>query len=306
MQLHPNAKTTPRSRLEVVQRLLEGQRAPEIAQAMGISERTVYKWQRRYREEGVVGLEDRRSAPRRVRGTAEKRVQRICALRRRRRTGADIALRLGMPRSTVHAVLRRCGLARLRDLDPKPPARRYVRERPGELVHLDIKTLGRIRRPGHRVHGDRSVRSRGAGWEYAHVAIDDASRLAYVEVLPDQRSESAMAFLGRALAWFRRRRISVERIMTDNGSCYVSHDFAAFLEARGIRHLRTRPYRPQTNGKAERFIGTLVRGWAYGRTFSTSGQRAKALPKWLRYYNDRRPHRSLDDLTPTRFAQRAS
>jgi transposase InsO family protein len=181
----------------------------------------------------------------------------------------------------------------------KPKARRYERSRPGELVHLDTNPLGRIQGYGHRVTGDRSLRARGAGWEYAHVAVDDASRLAYVEVLPDQKGVSAVAFFERALRWFRDQRIGVEGVMTDNGSCYVSRCFRQALKRHGVRHLRTRAYRPQTNGKAERFIQTLLRGWAYPRPYGTSNQRQRALPKWLRYYNERRPHTSLGRITPS-------
>lgn len=307
MQLHRNAKTTPRSRLEIVHRLEAGQRVDEIAEGIGVSVRTVYKWLRRYRDEGRRGLEDRCSAPHRVRHrTSSARVRRIVALRRKRRTGWQIAERLDMPASTVHAVLRREGLARLSSLDPKPVVHRYERERPGELVHLDTKPLARIYRVGHRIHGDRSKRVYGAGWEYAHVAIDDASRLAYVEVLPDQKAETAVAFFERARRWYAQRRISIERILTDNGGCYVSRRFRQALKRHDVRHLRTRAYRPQTNGKAERFIGTMLGGWAYARAYRTSNQRTKALPKWLRYYNEKRPHRSLGMTPPSLRARRAA
>jgi len=307
MQLHRNAKTTPWTRRAMIGRLERGERAEDIAGALGISVRTVYKWLRRYREEGVAGLEDRRSRPHRVRhGTAPARVQRIVALRHRRRTGWQIAQRLGMASSTVHAVLRREGLARLSMLEPKPPVRRYERERPGELVHLDTKPLARIQRIGHRITGNRADSVEGAGYEYAHVAIDDASRLAYVEVLPDQRGETAVAFWRRARRWFAQRRIAIERVLTDNGSCYVSRRFRHALRRDDIRHLRTRPYRPQTNGKAERFIGTMLGGWAYVRPYRTSNQRTKALASWLRYYNDQRPHRALGMIPPAQRLRRAS
>jgi transposase InsO family protein len=307
MQLHRNAKTTPASRLELVLRIeVEGQSVAQVAQEARLSRQTLYKWLRRWQEAGPAGLEDRSSAPhRRPRSTAPTRVRRILDLRQRRRTGWQIARQLGMAPSTVHAVLRRHGLGRLSALEPKPVVRRYERERPGELVHLDTKPLGRIRRPGHRVTGDRSVRSRGAGWEYAHVAVDDSSRLAYVEVLPDQCGETAVAFLERARRWYAARGIRIERLLTDNGSCYVSRRFRQACRRHGIRHLQTRAYRPQTNGKAERFIGTLLRGWAYARSYRTSNQRTRALPKWLRYYNEQRPHRSLGMLTPSQRVQRA-
>jgi transposase InsO family protein len=305
MQLHRNAKTTPKSRLEIVQRVFEGQRPEEVSEAFGLSVRSVYKWLRRYREEGLDGLEDRRSTPRRSpRRISEARERRIVALRRRRLTGWRIAERMRMPAATVYRVLRRAGLHRLSALEPKPPVRRFVRERAGELVHLDTKPLGRIQGVGHRMTGDRRDRSRGVGWEYAHVAIDDASRLAYVEILPDQRGETAVGFFERARRWFAKRRIAIERVMTDNGSCYVARRFRQALRRRGIRQIRTRPYRPQTNGKAERFIQTMLRGWAYARPYGTSNQRTRALPKWLRYYNEQRPHRGLAGLTPALQAQR--
>ncbi len=307
MQLHPNAKTTPWSRREIIRRLERDERAEDVAEALGVSVRTVYKWKRRYRDEGLVGLEDRRCAPHRIRNrTSPARVRRIVELRRKRRSGWQIAQRLGLVPSTVHAVLRREGLARLSMLEPKPAVRRYERERPGELVHLDTKPLARIHRVGHRIHGDRSLRVRRAGWEYAHVAIDDASRLAYVEVLPDQKGETAVAFFERARRWYAQRRIRIERVLTDNGSCYISRRFRQALKRQEIRHLRTRPYRPQTNGKAERFIGTMLGGWAYARAYHTSNQRTKALPKWLRYYNEERPHRSLGMQSPAQRLRRAS
>lgn len=299
MQLHPNARTTPRSRLDLVQRIEGGERPEDVAQALGVSVRTAYQWLRRYREEGVPGLQDRRSSPHRVwHRTPAARVRQIVALRQRRRTGWQIAERLRMAPSTVHAVLRREGLERLSRLDPKPKVRRYEREKPGELVHLDVKPLARIRRVGHRIHGDRRATVQGAGYEFAHVAIDDATRLAYVEVLPDQRGDTAVAFFERARRWFAKRRVPIESVLTDNGSCYISRRFRQALKRHEIRHLRTRPYRPQTNGKAERFIGTSVRAWAYARPYRTSNQRTRALPKWLRYYNEQRPHRSLGMQPP--------
>lgn len=308
MQLHRNARTTPWGRREIIRRLERGERAADVAEALSVSVRTVYKWWRRYREEGPAGLEDRSSAPQRVRHrTSAARVREIVKLRRKRRTGWQIAQRMGMAASTVHAVLRREGLARLSMLEPKPVVRRYEYERPGELVHLDTKPLARIGgRVGHRIHGDRSTRVRGIGWEYAHVAIDDATRLVYVEVLPDQKGETAVAFFERACRWFAQRRISIDRVLTDNGSCYVSRRFRQALKRHEIKHLRTRPYRPQTNGKAERFIGTMLGGWAYARAYRTSNQRTKALPKWVRYYNEDRPHRSLGMQAPAQRLRRAS
>jgi transposase InsO family protein len=307
MQLHPNAKTTPWSRREIVRRVDAGESVEDVAEAFGVSARTVSKWRRRCRDEGLAGLEDRRSAPHRIRHrTSAARVRRIVELRRRRRTGWQIAQRLRMATSTVHRVLRREGLARLSMLEPKPAVHRYEREHPGELVHLDVKPLVRIGRVGHRIHGDRRTKVRGIGWEYVHVAIDDASRLAYVEVLPDQKGDTASAFFERARRWYARRRICIERVLTDNGSCYVSRRFRQALKRHEIRHLRTRAYRPQTNGKAERFIGTMLGGWAYARAYRTSNQRTKALPKWLRYYNEERPHRSLGMKSPAQRLTRAA
>jgi transposase InsO family protein len=306
VRVHANAKGTAKSRLLMVRRIeLEGWSMAEAAEAAGYSERSGYKWLRRYRDEGAEGLRDRPSAPHRVpRRTSAARVQRIRALRRKRRTAWEIAQRLGLAWSTVSAVLRREGLGRLAALDRKPAPRRYERERAGELVHLDVKPLARIVRVGHRIHGDRSRSFEGAGWEFAHVAIDDATRLAYVEVLPDQRGETAVSFLERALRSFLKRRIRVERLLTDNGSCYVARRFRQACKRHGLRHLRTRPYRPETNGKAERFIGTLLQGWAYRRAYRTSNQRTQALAKWLRYYNEQRPHRALGMEPPLMKLQR--
>ena len=306
MKVHPNAKGTANSRLLMVRRIEEqGWSVSRAAEAAGYSDRSGYKWLRRYRDEGAGGLSDRPSAPHRVpRRTSAARVERILALRRKRRTAWEIAQRQGLAWSTVSAVLQREGLGRLAALDPKPTPRRYERERPGELVHLDVKPLARIHRVGHRIHGDRSKRVYGAGWEFAHVAIDDATRLAYVEVLPDQRGQTAVGFLERALRWFRKQRIRIQRLLTDNGSCYVARRFRQACKRHGIRQLRTRPYRPQTHGKAERFIGTLLGGWAYRRPYRTSNQRTRALAKWLRYYNEERPHRALGMEPPLMKFQR--
>ena len=271
----------------------------DAAQAAGISERTAYRWLARYRAEGPQGLRDRPCTARRIARTSRKRVQRIEGLRRRHRlTAAQIALRLSMPRSTVAAVLKRLGLERVTRLEPKPPVVRYERDRPGELLHLDTKKLGRFRKVGHRITGDRRRTANRGGWEFAHVCIDDHSRLAYVEVLADECAETAVGFLKRALRWYRRQGIPVERIMTDNGGCYVSRVFQQACREHEVRHLRTRPYRPQTNGKAERFIQTLIREWAYKRPYRTSNQRRKQLNPWLRYYNRQRPHSALGAKPP--------
>lgn len=301
MRPHPKAKGNAYQRRLMVRRVLEeGWSVAAASEAAGWSERTGFKWLRRWRDEGEAGLHDRRPGPVRARNrTPQRRVDRILGLRRKRQTSWEIARRLRMPWSTVSAILKREGVGKLSLLEPKTPPRRYQRQVAGELVHLDVKPLGRWRRgPGHRVTRDRSSRDRGAGWEFAHVAIDDASRLAYVEVLPDQKGETAVGFLERALRFFRRHRLRVRELLTDNGSCYVSHRFRRACKRHGLRHLRTQAYRPETNGKAERFIQTLLMGWAYKRAYRTSNQRTKALPQWLRYYNEERPHRALGMIPP--------
>jgi transposase InsO family protein len=309
MRPHPKAKGNPYQRRLFVQRVLEqGWSVAEASEAAGWSERTGYKWLRRFREEGEAGLVDRRSGPLRVRNrTPRKRVERILRLRRQRRTAWEIAQRLAMPWSTVSGILKREGVGRLKLLEPREPARRYERKVNGELVHFDVKPLARWRkRPGHRMTGDRSGQDRGAGKEFAHVAVDDASRLAYVEVLPDQKGVTGVVFLDRALRFFRRQGLRIREILTDNGSCYVSRKFRQACKRHRIRHIRTKPYRPQTNGKAERFIQTLLMGWAYKRAYRTSNQRRKALPAWLRYYNHERPHRALGMISPKARIRRAA
>ncbi len=300
MKLHANARTCPHSRALAIRRIeRKGWTLSAAAEAAGISVRTVSKWRRRYREEGGQGLVDRPSTPHRIpQRTSEERVQAIAALRRERLTGWEIAERLQMPLSTVSTILTRIGLGQLSRLEPPEPPNRYQRERAGELVHIDVKKLGKIGRPGHRVNGDRRTRSRGIGWEYVHVAIDDATRLAYVEVLADEKAVTAVGFLRRAVAHFGDYGIRVERVMTDNGPCYRAVVHALSCRALGIRHLRTRPYRPRTNGKAERFIRTMLGGWAYGAIYQTSAQRSRALPAWLNFNNHRRPHGSLSRQTP--------
>jgi transposase InsO family protein len=305
MKLHGNAALTPKKRLLLAGRVVEeGWSLGEAAEAAEVSERTASKWVRRYRAEGELGLADRSSAPRRApRRTPEDRIAAIAALRRLRMTGAEIAECLSMALSTVSGILTRIGMGRLSRIGLEP-VRRYERQRPGELLHIDVKKLGRILRPGHRVTGNRRDRftdARGygvAGWEFVHICIDDATRLAYVEVLPDERAATAVGFLRRALAFYRARGISVERVMTDNGSAYRSTVHALACRALGIRHLRTRPYRPQTNGKAERFIRTLLAGWAYGAIYRNSAERKAALAAWIDFYNRRRPHGALAHKPP--------
>jgi len=299
MKLHANARTCPHSRRLAIRRLEQGWTLRRAAEAAGVSVRTISKWRCRFRVEGELGLSDRSSAPARIpHRTPEERVEAIALLRRERLTGWEIAERLGMPLSTVSTVLARIGLGRLSRLEPPEPPNRYQRERPGELLHIDVKKLGRIGRPGHRVNGDRRTRSRGIGWEYVHVAVDDATRLAYVEVLENEKAVTAVGFLRRAIAHFGDYGIRVERVMTDNGPCYRAIAHALACRALGLRHLRTRPYRPRTNGKAERFIRTMLGGWAYGAIYQTSAQRQRALPAWLDFYNHRRPHSSLSRQAP--------
>ena len=244
-------------------------------------------------------LADRSSRPHRLTGKTEPaREALVLELRALRKTGPVIAQRLKMPRATVSRILRRNGQARLRAVEPAEPAKRYERSRPGELVHVDVKKLGRIGRPGHRVNGDRTTRVRGIGWEFVHVCVDDATRLAYVEVLHDEKGETAAVFLRRPVAWFARRKIRVERVLSDNGSCYRSDLNRAVCNELRIAMKFPRPYRPQTNGEAERFIQTMLREWAYAATYQDSLQRVNALRPWLRYYNLHRPHMALDGRPP--------
>jgi transposase InsO family protein len=300
MKLHANARTCPHSRRLAVDRVeRHGWTLAAAAEAAGVSVRTVSKWLRRFREEGEQGLSDRCSAPASVPlRTGEERVAVIAALRRLRMTGAEIAETLGMPVSTVSGILTRIGLGKLWRLEPLEPPNRYEKQRPGELVHVDVKKLGRIGRPGHRVNGDRRTRTRGIGWEYVHVAIDDATRLVYVEVLEDEKAVTAVGFLRRAVADFAAFGIRIERLMTDNGNAYRAAIHALACKALGIKHLRTQPYRPRTNGKAERFIRTMLGGWAYGAIYRSSDERRRALAGWLDFYNQRRPHRSLSRQAP--------
>ncbi len=300
MKLHANARLTLHGRRRLVRQICEEQVSLRAAAAAaGVSTRTAAKWVARWRAEGEDGLVDRSSAPRRVpRRTPDERVAAIAALRRLRLSAAEIADVLGMPCSTVSAVLLRSGLGTRSRLEPPEPANRYERARPGELVHIDVKKLGRIERPGHRVHGDRSTRCRGAGWEYVHVCVDDATRLAYVELLDDERTATVLGFLRRAVAFFAARGVRIERVMTDNGSAYRSTLHALACRALGVRHLRTRAYRPRTNGKAERFIRTLLGGWAYAAIYGTSAERTAALAGWLDFYNHHRPHGSLNHQPP--------
>jgi transposase InsO family protein len=310
MNVHKNAGLTPRGRAEMVRRVVEQAHTPKaVATAFGVCERTVRKWVRRFRDEGPDGLRDRSSRPHRLRRpTPASTVERIEALRRRRWSGAQIAAETGVSPATVSRVLRRLGLNRLKALEPVEPIRRYQREHPGELIHIDIKKLGRFERVGHRITGDRTRQSSargtrngkswGAGWEYVHVCIDDASRIAFSQVMPDEKKQSATAFLKAAIAYYKSLGIAVARVMTDNGGCYKSFDFRDACRDLGLRHIRTRPYTPKTNGKAERFIQTCLREWAYAQAYPTSDHRAHELPRWLHRYNWHRPHGSLKAQTP--------
>ena len=299
MELHKNARTCPASRMLMIKRIQAGVSVTSAAEAAGVNRRTACKWKGRYREGGEAALVDRSSRPHRSpRQTHPAVVEEILRLRRRRQTGYQIASRIGSSPATVARVLAREGLSRLKNLDLKEPVFRYQRDQPGELIHIDIKKLGRIQVVGHRITGNRRQRGRRAGWEFVHVAVDDASRLAYAEVLANERSPTAAAFLRRLVAWYSNHDIAVTGVMTDNGSCYRSHRFASTCRRLGLRHLRTRPYRPCTNGKAERFIQTLLRGWAYQKPYPTSAQRSLKLPSFLSYYNHRRPHASLGRQTP--------
>jgi transposase InsO family protein len=314
MKLHGNARTCPHGRLLMVRRV-EKQKwtLAAVAEAAGVSVRTVSKWLACYRAEGEEGLLDRSSAPRSIpHRTPEERVQTIAALRRLWMTAAEISETLQMPLSTVSAVLTRIGLGKRSRLEPLEPTNRYERRHPGELLHVDVKKLGRIDGAGHRVTGSRASQRKktingrrvgATGWEFVHVCIDDATRLAYVEVLADEKATTAVGFLRRAVAHFRAYGIRVERVMTDNGSCYRAVIHALACKALRIRHLRTRPYRPRTNGKAERFIRTLLGGWAYGAIYRHSEERRLALTGWLDFYNRRRPHGSLSHQPPLQRLQ---
>jgi transposase InsO family protein len=300
MNIHKNARQTPRGREHIVLQVLSGQTPEAAARAAGVCPRTVRKWLKRYLAEGRAGLNDRSSRPHRLyRPTPQPTVERICALRRQRWTGKQIAAEVGVSPATVSRVLRRQSLSRLKDLEPAVPVRRYERDHPGELIHIDIKKLGRFERVGHRITGDpQKGQSRGAGWEFVHVAIDDASRLAFSQILPDEKKESAIAFLKALVAYYASLGVIVTRVMTDNGSCYRSREFATACRELGLSHIRTRPYTPRTKGKAERFIQTALREWAYAQAYPTSNHRAAELPSWLHRYNWHRPHGSLQSKPP--------
>jgi transposase InsO family protein len=297
---HKNARTTPHIRELMAARRAEGWPVSEIAEAIGVSARTVYKWLARETPE------NRSSRARRVANRlAEPVIAEIVRLRRQRMTGAAIARRLKLARSSVAGWLKRLGMGRLKLLEPKPPVLRYERAKAGELIHIDTKKLGRFKDVGHRIRGAEGRRGRvkRIGWDFVHVAIDDATRLAYVEVLPDETGPTASAFVERALAWYRRQSIKIERVMSDNGSPYVSTCFAVMMARQRLRHLRTKPYTPKTNGKAERFIQTLLREWAYAKPYDSSARRNAALAPFTDRYNRRRPHASLNGQSPIEALQ---
>ena len=300
MNIHKNARLTPHGRELIVRQIESGQTPEAAARAAGVCPRTARKWWARFKVEGVEGLRDRSSRPHRLRQpTPAAIVEKVEVLRRQRFTGKQIAAELGISPATVSRILERLGLNRLAALEPAEPVRRYEREHPGELIHIDIKKLGRFERIGHRITGDRRQgETRGAGFEFVHVSIDDASRLAFSQILPDERKESAVAFLAAAVAYYASLGVKVARVMTDNGSCYRSKAFRKACRDLGLRHIRTRPYTPKTNGKAERFIQTALREWAYAQAYQTSDRRAAELPFWLHRYNWHRPHGSLKSKPP--------
>lgn len=301
MDVHKNARLTPLGRGEMVRRVLAGEAPVTVAAAFSTTVKTVRKWVNRFLAEGSGGLEDRSSRPRRLRNpTSPEVIEQIITLRRQRLCGQHIAKETRVSPSTVSRVLRAVRLSRARDLDPPAPVVRYEREAAGEMIHLDIKKLGRFEKPGHRVTGDRTgqSKSRGVGWEFVHVCIDDHSRVAFSQIHPDETKESAVPFLKAAVAYYASLGVTVSRVMTDNGSCYKSHAFRDACRDLGLKHKRTKPYTPKTNGKAERFIQTSLREWAYAQTYDSSDHRAAQLPAWLHRYNWHRPHGGIKSQTP--------
>ena len=299
MDYHQNARLTVHSREQLASRVVEQGCTLKLAAAsFNVSAKTAAKWVGRYRRQGVPGLRDRSSRPQRLRQpTSAELVARVETLRRERWTGFRIARQTGLSRATVSRILCRLKLNRIRDLEPKPPVERYEHAAAGDLLHLDIKKLGRIVRPSHRVTGDRRDSVDGAGWEYVHVAIDDHSRIAFSAIYPNERQESVVAFLRAALAYYARLGIRFKAILTDNGAAYRSRALAALCRRLELKHRFTRPYTPRTNGKAERFIQTALREWAYARSYQNSAERCRELPPWLHQYNWHRPHASLS-LSP--------
>ena len=302
MNVHKNAPLTPKGREAMARSVVEGglSRA-DAAYQFNTTPKTVAKWVKRFRTEGVEGLRDRSSRPHSSPSqTPPATCTAIATLRRRRHTGKQIAAEVEVSPATVSRILRRLGLNRVRDLEPAEPERRYERENPGEIIHIDIKKLGRFERVGHRITGDRTApnKSRGAGWDFVHVCIDDHSRVAFSEIKPDETADSAVPFLKAAVAYYKSLGVTVTRVMTDNGSCYQAFAFRDACRDLGIKHIRTKPYTPKTNGKAERFIQTALREWAYAQAYPTSDRRAQELPIWLHQYNWHRPHGGIKSQTP--------
>jgi transposase InsO family protein len=309
MDIHKNARLTPLGRERLVRMVLGGQTPEAASEAVGVCPRTVRKWLGRYQTEGLAGLQDRSSRPKRLRKpTPPEVIERIESLRRQRMPGKEIAATVGVSPATVSRVLKRLGLNKLSALEPAEPPRRYEREHPGEMIHIDIKKLGKFNRIGHRITGDRTGQSnsRGVGWEYVHacpersrrVCIDDASRVAFSKIMKSERKGCAVAFLKAAIAYYKSLGVTVERVMTDNGSCYRSGAFAKACRRFHLKHIRTKPYTPRTNGKAERFIQTSLREWAYARAYLNSKQRANELPFFMHRYNWHRPHASIGAKPP--------
>jgi transposase InsO family protein len=299
MDIHQNARLLPRARAALAEKILKGKPVRAVAAEFGVSERTARKWMIRFQREGFSGLRDRSSRPRQSPFRTPRQIQeRIEQLRRQRFTGAQIARETGVSRATVFRVLKRLGLSRLSRLEPAAPIQRYEHAAPGDLIHLDIKKLARFARTGHRITGDRTRSTPGAGWEFLHVSIDDYSRVALTGLFADERSASAVTFLQSVVARYRALGVRVSRVLTDNGSCYRSRQFRSECRRLGLKHIFTRPYTPRTNGKAERFIQTALREWAYATAFNTSAERADQLPHWLHRYNWHRPHGSLSGQVP--------
>jgi len=301
MDIHKNARLTPHGRERLAKMIVSGQTPQAASEAVGVCSRTGRKWVDRFEQEGLAGLQDRSSRPHRLRQpTAPEVIERIESLRRQRMPGKEIAATVGVSPATVSRVLKRLGLSKLSALEPVEPPRRYQRERPGEMIHIDIKKLGKFDQIGHRITGDRKGQSnsRGVGWEYVHVCIDDASRVAFSKIMKTERKGSAVAFLKAAVAYYATLGVTVERVMTDNGSCYRSRDFAKACRRLRLKHIRTKPYTPRTNGKAERFIQTSLREWAYARAYLNSKQRAHELPFFMHRYNWHRPHASIGSKPP--------
>jgi len=301
MDIHKNARLTPLGRERLVRMILGGQTPKAVSAAVGVCPRTVRKWRDRFEQEGPLGLQDRSSRPRRLRQpTPPEVIERIESLRRQRMPGTEIAATVGVSAATVSRVLKRLGLSKLSALEPAEPPRRYERDLPGEMIHIDIKKLGKFNQVGHRITGDRTGQSnsRGVGWEYVHVGIDDASRLAFSKIMKTERGPCAVAFLKAAVAYYKSLGITVLRVMTDNGSCYRSRAFGKACRRLNLKHIRTKPYTPRTNGKAERFIQTSLREWAYARAYLNSRQRAKELPFFIHRYNWHRPHAGIGRVPP--------